>query len=65
MSFNIDSPDVRIAELTMEVGRRWNWEADLIPSIVPDQMSIIVNDEPVGHLDTRFFRIVEYAKETQ
>ena len=62
MAFNINSPDVRIAELTMEVGRRWNWEADLIPSIVPHQLAIVVNDEMVGHLDTKFYRIIEYPE---
>lgn len=62
MAFKIDSPEVRISELTMEVGQRWNWEADVIPSIVPGQLAIVVADEQVGYLDTEMFRIVEYPK---
>ena len=62
MAFNINSPDVRVAELTMEVGRRWNWEADLVESIVPHQLAIVVDDEQVGYLDTKFHRIIEYPK---
>lgn len=63
MAFDINSPEVRIAELTIEVGRRWNWEADLTPSIVPGQLAIMVADEQVGFLDTKMFRIIEYASE--
>lgn len=62
VAFSIDSREVRIAELTMEVGRRWNWEADLGESIVPNQMEITVKGEPVGYLDTKDLRIVEYAE---
>lgn len=66
MAFEIDSPEVRIAELTMQVGQRWNWEADVIPSVVPGQLAITLNGEMVGFLDTTLFRIVEYpgAEET-
>ena len=64
VAFKIDSPEVRISELTMEVGQRWNWEADVVPSIVPGQLAIMVGDKMVGHLDTVLFRIVEYPKET-
>lgn len=63
MAFDINSPEVRIAELTMEVGRRWNWEADLVDSIVPNQYAIMVDGQQVGFLDTQFLRIIEYAKE--
>lgn len=63
MAFAIDSPEVRIAELTMEVGQRWNWEADIIASIVPGQLAIMVDGEQVGFLDTVMLRIVEYPKE--
>lgn len=63
MAFDINSPEVRIAELTMEVGRRWNWEADLQQSIVPNRMAIMVGDQHVGYLDTKLLRIVEYARE--
>lgn len=63
MAFDINSPEVRIAELTMEVGRRWNWEADLQQSIVPNRMAIMVGDAQVGYLDTKLLRIVEYTKE--
>lgn len=61
MAFSIDSPKVRIAELTMEVGRRWDWKADLITSVVPNQLSIVVDDVMVGYLDTKEFQIVEYG----
>lgn len=61
MAFDINSTDARIAELTMEVGRRWEWEADLVESIVPNQMAIMVGDRQVGYLDTATYRIVEVA----
>lgn len=64
MAFAIDSPEVRIAELTMQVGQRWDWEADVIPSVVPGQLAIMLDGEMVGFLDTKLFRIVEYPKET-
>lgn len=64
MAFDINSPETRIAELTMEVGRRWDWRADLIDSIVPNQYAIMVDGEQVGFLDTQMFRIIEYSKET-
>lgn len=61
MAFSINSPEVRVAELTMEVGRRWDWKADLITSVVPNQLSIVVDDVMVGYLDTKEFQIVEYG----
>lgn len=63
MAFSIDSPEVRMAEAVMEVGRRWEWEADLNESIVPNQMEISVDGQPVGYLDTRDYRIVEFSND--
>ena len=63
MAFDVNSREVRMAELMVEIGRRWNWEADLNESIVPDQMAIMIGGEQVGYLDTRALRIVEYPEE--
>lgn len=62
MAFDVDGAAAQLAALTVEVGRRWDWEADLADSIIPDQLAIMLNGEQVGYLDTRLFRIVEYTK---
>lgn len=64
MAFDPNGKDARIAELLAEVGKRWNWEADVVESMIPDQLSIVCDGLPVGHIDTVNFTIVEYTKES-
>lgn len=60
MAFDPEGRDARLAALLNEVGKRWRWEADVVESIVPDQLAIVREGLPIGYIDLVNFVIVEY-----